>query len=123
MKNKLLFLCVIALIVVSSCKKAEKGDDIIDYSGQWEGTFSGEDNGTFSVTINSQNQLSGSGYSTNWSESFSLTGTVQVDGTFNAGNASTGAVFAGTINGSNLAGNWNNQSTSESGTFKGQKVK
>lgn len=119
MKNNLLFLCLMALIAVSSCKK---GDDPIDYSGKWEGTFSGEDNGTFSVTISSQNQISGSGYSNNWSESFSLTGTVDADGAFNAGNASTGAVFTGAIKGTNISGNWNNQAASESGTFKGQKV-
>jgi len=91
------------------------------FTGQWDGTFSGDDNGIFSVNINSNGQISGSGYSTNWGESFSLTGSVNSDGSFNAGNASTGATFTGTIMGNNLTGNWNNPATSESGTFAGSK--
>lgn len=95
--------------------------DVSVFSGQWDGTFSGDDSGIFSVTINSSGQISGNGHSTNWGESFTLSGTVNSNGSFNAGNTSTGATFTGTIMGNNLTGNWNNPATSESGTFVGQK--
>lgn len=97
------------------------GGDASVFAGQWEGTYTGDDSGIFSVTINNNGQINGNGYSTNWEETFTLSGTVNSDGSFNAGNTSTGATFTGTIIGNNLTGNWNNPTTDESGTFVGQK--
>lgn len=91
------------------------------FAGSWDGTYTGDDNGIFSVTISSNGSISGNGYSNNWEEGFSLNGSVNADGSFNAGNTSTGASFTGTIVGSNLTGNWNNPATNESGTFTGSK--
>lgn len=97
------------------------GGDASVFAGQWEGAYTGDDTGTFSVNISATGQISGTGYSNNWYENFSLSGTVNSDGSFNAGNTSTGATFTGTITGNNLMGNWNNPTTDESGTFVGQK--
>lgn len=95
--------------------------DVSDFAGQWDGTYTGDDSGIFSVTISSSGAISGNGYSTNWEESFTLSGSVNSNGSFNAGNTSTGATFTGTIIGNNLTGNWNNPAVDESGTFVGQK--
>lgn len=97
------------------------GGDVSAFAGQWDGTYTGDDSGIFSVTISNNGQINGNGYSTNWGESFSLSGTVNSNGSFNAGNSSTGATFTGTIIGNNLTGNWNNPMAGESGTFVGQK--
>lgn len=107
-------------------KRTVNGDggnnDITAFVGTWEGTFTGDDNGIFSVNINNSGNINGNGYSTNWEESFTLNGFVNSDGSFNAGNTSTGATFTGTIIGNNLTGNWENPAVAESGTFVGQKT-
>jgi len=102
-------------------RSLDGGGDVSAFAGQWEGTYTGDDSGIFSVNINNNGQINGDGYSTNWSESFTLSGSVNSDGSFNAGNTSVGATFTGTIIGNNLTGNWQNSTTGESGTFVGQK--
>jgi hypothetical protein len=110
------------IVVFKRTISGGNNDDVTAFAGTWEGTYTGDDNGIFSVNISNSGQISGNGYSTNWGESFTLTGTVNSDGSFNAGNTSLGATFTGTIIGNNLTGNWQNSTTGESGTFVGQKT-
>ena len=111
----------VTYVIVFKRSLDDGGGDASAFAGQWEGTYTGDDSGIFSVTINNNGQINGNGSSTNWEETFTLSGTVNSDGSFNAGNTSTGATFTGTIIGNNLTGNWNNPTTDESGTFVGQK--
>jgi len=88
--------------------------------GNYTGTFLGGDQGSFSLTINSDGTLSGNGQGTD--EAFTLTGTVNSDGTAAAGNVSTGAEFTMQISrAGSLQGTWNNSTFGVSGTLSGQK--
>lgn len=91
------------------------------YAGDWSGTFTGDDTGTFDVTINANGTITGSGYSNSYSETFSLSGSINSNGQFSAGSTSTGASFTGTVSGNSMSGNWNNTNTGDSGTFSGTK--
>jgi len=80
--------------------------------GSYTDTFSGDDQGNFSLTINSDGTLSGSGQGIE--EAFTLAGTVNSDGSAAAGNVSTGAEFFMQISrAGSIQGTWSD------GTFSG----
>lgn len=91
------------------------------YAGSYTGTFSGDDSGSFDVTILASGMIVGTG--TNSVGTFLVTGQLSTDGslTFAAGGTSTGASFSGQIDTDGaLSGTWNN--ASESGTFSGNRT-
>lgn len=95
------------------------------YHGNWRGTFSGTDRGTWDVYINKQGVITGSGISTYGS--FSIRGRVLIDGDFAAtsystgGNAALGSSYLGEIKApGTVKGSWQNNSDSgHKGTFEG----
>lgn len=125
----LLFLFVglsTLFITTTSCSKDDDKDDDSgnEFAGAWSGTYTGDDAGTFQVTINSQGSISGNGASSLTGESFTLSGSVDNSGDFSAsiGSTSSGASFNGSISGSSMSGTWQNPIFDESGTFTGNKV-
>ena len=92
------------------------------YLGYYEGTFSGDDTGTWALTVDSNGNIVGDGFSNNDSASFTLSGTVGPDGNgqVSSGNVSTGATFSGVFSRDGIfSGTWENIQFAESGTFSG----
>lgn len=88
----------------------------------YEGTFKGDDNGIFKCMVNN-GVLTGYVLSNDSNDTYS-TSAVITDNQFNAvfGNVSSGASFDGQITTIGCAGNWNNPTFGESGTFRGKRT-
>lgn len=101
--------------------QAHLGDTLHrNVAGRYAGRFAGDDAGPFHVFVDREGTLYG------WAVSpfdglISLAGSADIDGGFLAGDASTGATFAGTIEpDGTLAGTWD--LGLEAGTFEGQRT-
>lgn len=93
-------------------------------AGTYKGTISGGDTGTFTMTVNTSGNISGSGFSNLDQASFSITGLAKNDGSFTSsfGSTSAGATFSGTADqNGNMSGTWSNTSAGLSGTAQGTK--
>lgn len=86
----------------------------------YEGTFEGDDLGTFNAIIY-ENILEGLGYSTLANVGFFANGTV-VNNEIAAGNASTGAIFSGSVNGDAISGIWSNNQSNNTGNWTGERT-
>lgn len=88
----------------------------------YEGTFKGDDNGIFKCMV-IDGVLKGYAQSNLSNETFQTTAVVN-DNQFNAvfGDVSSGATFDGQITTVGCAGNWNNATFNESGTFRGKRT-
>jgi hypothetical protein len=98
--------------------------DVASYAGTYIGTFTGDDWGTWTVTIDSQGNISGSYYSQQFYHTVSISGSVDSYGnlTMATGGTSTGADFVGTVDSlGNVQGTWDNPYDDYSGTFSGSK--
>lgn len=92
--------------------------------GNWSGTFSGDDNGSWNINVSTTGIVSGSGYSTTFLESYVFDGTVNSSGSITAtvGTADTGATFVGVLNtNGTCSGTWDNQDLVMNGTWQGSK--
>lgn len=90
-----------------------------DIAGTYTGTFSGDDSGTFTITISENGSISGNARSAS-GETFSLSGTASDStGTVTFGGITGEAAFKGTIQSGAVSGTWSNTSTGESGSFTG----
>jgi hypothetical protein len=101
-----------------------KNGDNSEFAGQYTGTFSGDDYGTFSVTVDSQGNISGTAWSNRYEEQYSISGTISSSGQIYmvAGNVDTGATFQGSADSSgNMQGTWEDPYYGNSGVFSGTK--
>ena len=101
-----------------------KNGDNSEFAGQYTGTFSGGDYGTFSVTVDSQGNISGTAWSNRYEEQYSISGTISSSGQIYmvAGHVDTGTIFQGSADSSgNVQGTWENSYYSISGVFSGTK--
>ncbi|MAR93254.1 MAG: hypothetical protein SV765_15460 [Pseudomonadota bacterium] len=90
--------------------------------GDYSGTFTGDDSGTFDFSIDDAGAITGSGYSNSDNATFTVTGQANSDRTAAAGNTDIGASFEMTLNqDGSVAGTWYNSIWNESGTFSGSK--
>ena len=94
-----------------------------DYQGNWSGTFSGDDNGTWTATINSVGEVNGIALSTTFSDTYTLEGSVSASGQFQAtfGTSSAGGLFTGQLNATSGSGTWVNEAAMMSGSWSGAK--
>lgn len=96
------------------------------YAGDYSGTFTGGDSGTWNVNVDSSGNITGSLYSNEDTENYWISGSVISSGNTNliAGDVYTGATFTGTINyvTGHISGTWENTYWSISGTFSGEKT-
>lgn len=91
------------------------------YAGIYEGTFTGDDSGSFNVSIATNGVITGAGNSNKLGE-FSIFGSLGTDGSFTlaAGGTNTGATYSGIITADKMiSGTWNNGDVLN-GTFSGQ---
>ena len=103
--KKILFFAMLVL-AISSCKKSENNP----FVGNWAGTFTGNDNGTWSVTVNDNGTVSGSGRSTVANSTFTISGRVNNAGSLLAtfGTSSLEGTFNGSMSGTTASGTWAN---------------
>ena len=95
-----------------------------DYAGNYRGTFTGDEVGTFNVTINSSGVITGSGFSNTFQVGFPASGTASASGSvaINAAAGTAGAAtFIGAINAATgaVSGTWTRPGAN--GTFTGQR--
>jgi len=122
--NKLIYIFLLGALILS-CDK----DDPIDvnpfdqYQGNWGGSYTGGDNGTWMAAIDTEGNVSGSASSNVFNQTYILEGTVSETGVFTAtvGTATSGAIFTGNIDGNNVTGTWSNSSAMLSGEWRGTK--
>jgi len=117
-----LFVAVLAMTV--ACKK-DREVAISLFAGVWSGQYAGDDQGTWSVTISDNGEISGTGQSTRLGTTFSMEGNVSKDGSFTAtiGTVATGSEFTGRLTGNGTAsGTWTNTVTDPPmrGTWSGE---
>lgn len=122
------FLALILFIfLVTSCSSDDDNNSqtlSTEIVGNWSGTFSGGDTGTWDITVSKSGAVTGTGFSTTFQENYTFNGNVNLDGQLNAtfGTSSTGATFIGVLNtNSTGSGTWNNSDADLSGTWKGNK--
>ncbi len=103
--KKILFFAMLVL-ASSSCKKSESNP----FVGNWAGTFTGNDNGTWSVTVNDNGTVSGSGRSTVANSTFTISGRINNAGNLLAtfGTSSLDGTFNGSMSGTTASGTWAN---------------
>ncbi len=92
------------------------------YVGPWSGTFFGTDSGTWSVTIDANGTIKGSAYSNALKASFSVNGSIDDNGHFVMGNASSGTEFSGQVGPpGTISGTWvSHMYYNDHGNFIGQ---
>jgi len=96
------------------------------FAGTYEGIFTGDDTGTFTVVVDTTGNITGTGESITFGL-FDITGTVDSSGNLElvAGGTSLGAIFSGTIApDGTVSGTWETTILflSASGTFSGNKT-
>lgn len=93
-------------------------------AGGYSGTYSGGDNGSWSMTVNSAGNISGTAQSAVYKEKYSVLGTMASSGsmTLAIGMVSSGSTFRGKVDSSgNVQGTWENLYDSINGEFTGNK--
>ena len=112
--------------VCSSTTPPPPPPEVSAFAGTYEGTFTGDDSGTFTVVVDTTGNITGTGESITFGI-FDISGTVDPSGNIElvAGNTSIGAIFSGTIApDGTVSGTW--ESTIlflfSSGTFSGSKT-
>ena len=109
-----------SLVTATQAQAHMNGSLIALLSGNYSGSFSGGDTGTFSVTIDNDGTITGTGQGSD--EAFSVSGAVNSDGTAAAGDVTTGANFVMNISrDGTISGTWTNSIFGLSGTLTGSK--
>ena len=123
MKKLLLLTFVFTLFACSGGDDDNDNTTNSEFQGELSGTFSVDDNGTWTAGINSNGDVSGTANSTTFSDTYSLEGSVSSSGQFQAtfGTSSAGGGFTGQLNGNSGSGTWVNTSAMMSGSWSGSK--
>lgn len=95
------------------------------FKGTWTGTFSGEDSGTWSATIDKEGKAEGTISSNgNSSLTFQLSGTISESGSVNMSYTYNGqqvGTMTGTMTAANASGTWESPVQNKSGSWAGAK--
>lgn len=103
----------------------DTGSGVARFAGRYEGTYSGDDHGTYEGEFDCQGAITGSGISTDFDEEFDVDGTVSSSGavTFVAGFTTADATFSGSVgDDGRVSGQWNDPVEHLSGSFKGART-
>ena len=122
--KKLLYTLLAVSILFSACKKDKNNTTTAtnsQFSGNWEGTFSGDDYGYWTAIISSTGNISGSTVSDQNGELQTISGSVTNSGSFSAtdGTGTLGSNFVGQLSGNSGSGTWS--ASSVAGTWEGDK--
>ena len=119
MKN-LLYIFLATSLIFSSCSE---DDETNQFSGNWTGTYSGDDSGIWIATIAANGSVNGNSTNSNGDDQ-TLNGSVTNNGSFSAtvGTGSLGSNFSGQLSGNSGNGIWSsNLDLSFDGTWQGTK--
>ena len=124
--RKILYTLLAAFILFSACKKDNNNTTTSinsQFSGNWEGTFTGDDSGYWTAIISSTGNIDGSSFSYQTGDLQNLNGSVTNSGSFSAtaGTGTLGTNFVGQFSGNSGSGTWINSSVSYTGTWEGSK--
>ena len=121
MKKTIYLLLVIGISLVS-CNKSggDGGIDDCQFTGNWSGTYSGDESGTLYGIISATCVVSGDVIPAGSTFTYPANGSVTSGGNFSAtvGSVSTGAVFEGQLSGNNGSGTWTNSAENWTGTWQ-----
>jgi len=118
--KKLILLSFACVTLLVSCKNK----DYKDYKGTWKGSYSGDDNGTWSIEVDEEGNIDGSARSNSAPDyPFTLEGSLSKDGNFEAeADLFFSTVkFNGKLKDDKANGTWKNAQDSISGTWTGKK--
>lgn len=123
--KKLFFLPILIFtILITSCSSDNNNSSSSSFEGNWRGQYTGnDDNGNWTVNINSNGVVTGTATSNVFLESYDINGNVTDDGTLTAtiGTSSVGGSFVGVLSGNNAAGTWTNTDLGYDGNWIGSK--
>ena len=121
--KKLLLILSLLIFACSSDDSSNNNYNSSPFEGDWSGTYSGGEAGTWTATVDSEGYAVASLLKNGDEESYSATGTFSSNGsvTLTTGTASTGATFTGQATSSSVDGVWNNEGAELSGTWSGSK--
>lgn len=121
MKNTIKFLALFMILLANGCSKnSGEVETDLDFTGNWFGTFAGDDTGTFGSYIYPDGNVTGSITSFNLQENnLPLNGKVDASGAFTAVIVITGnnRSFTGKFNASGGSGTWQDTAQQQSGTW------
>jgi len=117
--KKLLYIFLATSLIFSSCSD---DDDTNQFTGNWTGTYSGDDSGIWIATIVANGSVNGNSTNSNGDDQ-TLSGSVTNNGSFSAtvGTGSLGSNFSGQLSGNSGNGTWSNSALSFDGTWQGTK--
>jgi hypothetical protein len=92
-------------------------------AGIYNGTYSGDDTGTWTLVVAEDGTITGSGCSTTAGGDFTLSGTVASDGVSAIGTGGDSAEFEGTFSlTGNFSGTWSDTANTDTGTLSGDRA-
>ncbi len=119
--NKIILTLFAVSMILISCKKES---EYKDYEGNWSGTYTGDDTGTWNVNIDDEGKVTGSAVSDSL-PFFTLTGEGEIskDGELNTtiSNFGISIVFKGQAKDNSISGTWSYVGQDFSGTWSGKK--
>ena len=124
--KKLSILTLLNVVFLFSCKNK----DFKDFEGTWKGTYTGEDQGSWTMEIDEEGDIEGSARSDDFPGfPISIEGSVSKEGELNVltNSAFFDLTFEGKINGEKASGTWISESDSSGttvaieGTWSGSK--
>jgi hypothetical protein len=127
---KLTLFIFVSALFMASCQEDEPAADPqpVDtsnpYMGDWEGTFEGDDNGTWNIVVDKEGDFTGQLFSENAQSNHPMNGSFAEDGTLTATIDVDGVIidFTGKgTNGNTASGTWSNPAFMISGTWSGNK--
>ena len=123
MKKLIYILMFSPIIFLTSCSSGDgDGGGVSDcqFTGNWSGTYTGDESGTIYGTISASCAVSGDVIPAGSSLSYQASGSVTSGGNFSAtvGEVSTGTVFEGQLNVNTGNGTWNNSAEGMTGTWQ-----
>ncbi|TXD45985.1 hypothetical protein [Polaribacter sp. IC073] len=124
MKKLIILPILIITLFINSCSSDDDNSNPLSFEGNWSGQYTGEgDNGTWSMTIDGNGNISGTTISNVFSDTFDVNGNVQANGNLSVtiGTANSGATFIGEMEGTTASGTWNNSSLNYNGKWTGNK--
>lgn len=126
MKSVKKLALILFSLVLFSCSKENPEPTFLEMAaGRWQGTFSGDDNGTWTMTIQNDGKLIGELRSQNVPNiGFPGTGTLTAEGKISATIQVTESIseMTGSISNQKMTGTWKNDTNGIEGIWEGTKV-
>ena len=123
MKKLLLLTLAFTLFACSGGDDDNNSTTNSVFQGEWSGTFSGDDNGTWTGTVDENGNLIGVAISTTFNVTYTASGTFSSDGNISitVGSVDTGALFEGQATSNTAIGTWVNTGAMMNGSWSGSK--